>query len=72
MLSSRAAIQRGIMEPEELADLDKVFKYACRMNKTPPDTEAGKITAKRLMTAYRQGVRNTAVLRRLATSWTAQ
>jgi hypothetical protein len=70
MLSSRTA-QRGIMEPEELADLDKVFKYACRMNKTPPDTEAGKMTAKRLITAYSQGVRNTAVLRRLATSWTA-
>jgi hypothetical protein len=72
MLSSRTAIQRGIMEPEELADLDKVFKYACRMNKTPPDTEAGKMIAKRLMTAYSQGVRNTAVLRRLATIWTAQ
>lgn len=72
MLSSRTAIQSGIMEPEELADLDKVFRYACRMNKTPFDTEAATVTAKRLMTAYSQGVRNTAVLRRLATSWAAQ
>ena len=72
MLSSRAAIQSGIMEPEELADLDKVFKYACRMNKTPPDTDAANMTAKRLISAYESGVRDTAVLRRLATSWAAQ
>lgn len=68
MLPSPTIPESGIIFPDELTDLKGLFDDACRMNKIPPDTEAAKMTAKRLMSAYLHGVRDRVLLRRLASS----
>jgi hypothetical protein len=58
----------GIMDPEQLAQLQQVFAEACHRNRIAPATEAAKITAKRLLTAFRSGVSDRKLLMWLVTN----
>lgn len=57
----------GIMDPEQLAQLQQVFAEACHRNRIAPATEAAEITAKRLLTAFRSGVSDRKLLMWLVT-----
>jgi hypothetical protein len=57
----------GIMDPQQLAELQQVFAEACHRNQIAPDTEAAEITAKRLLTAFRSGVSDMKLLMWLVT-----
>lgn len=63
-LSDRRA--EGVFEPREIADLREIFYEVCHHTRTAPDTEAGQMLAKRLLAATRCGVKDRAMLLRLA------
>lgn len=53
---SRIASTQGIMHPEELALLQRVFDRACRSNGHAPSSPAAEDTAVRLIVLFRSGV----------------
>jgi hypothetical protein len=57
----------GIVRPNEIADLSRVFREACRLDKTAVDTDVAKVIAIRLLSAHRAGVRDRNLLTQLAT-----
>jgi hypothetical protein len=59
--------KNDFVDSSELADLRQLFDEACLRSKICPDTEAARMTADRLATAYQAGVRDRGLLMRLAT-----
>jgi hypothetical protein len=57
----------GIMNAEELSDLQQVFDQACHQSRLAPDAPAAKFIASGLLTAFRAGVSDRALLLRLGT-----
>jgi hypothetical protein len=58
----------GIMNADELAELRQVFNEACHRSCLAPDAPAAKFIASGLLTAFRAGVSNRAILLRLVSN----
>jgi hypothetical protein len=58
----------GIMNAEELSDLRQVFDQACHQSRLAPDAPAAKFIASGLLTAFRAGVSDRALLLRLVSN----
>ena len=58
----------GIMNADELAELRQVFNEACRRGRMAPTAVPAKFIASGLLTAFRAGVSNRAILLRLVSN----
>ena len=66
------SVESGVVEPNELQLLQCVYDEYCLQPEASRDRERANEFAKNLVVAFKVGIRNPELLRRMATPWRGQ